>query len=151
MPSALYMTLAFALITHISRLTDNCKRQQLQNNNKYICIECVDGYHMDNRSVCLPCGKLCMTCQSASICDICYQGHYRSSDGLCMPCDVGCQSCTSSTTCHTCLHNYTLTNSICKKQSDSVQIVFIILALMIFFVIVIVAKCIKKNKLKDIG
>ena len=100
---------------------ENCKECVNENNEKYKCKSCNDGYYLPDIEYPTSCRKCfidhCNSCSKYVNCDGCRSGFYLSNKtDECLSCSEGCINCVEGNNCLACGENYILNNSICIKN-----------------------------------
>ncbi|KAL4496783.1 hypothetical protein ABPG73_011749 [Tetrahymena malaccensis] len=108
-------------------LQSNCQQCSSQASNG--CQQCIQGYYLDNNSICQPCLSTCLTCSTQNSCQSCYGGAALDTSNQCV-CPISqywngsscvaclntsCQTCNTSNSniCLTCPKNWYLYNGNC--------------------------------------
>ncbi|EAR81858.2 zinc finger lsd1 subclass family protein (macronuclear) [Tetrahymena thermophila SB210] len=90
----------------------NCTPNNIQSNtssensNFFICIQCQDGYFLDQNKNCQNCQQPCLNCQNqATNCTKCIQNYQlNAQNNLCIPqCDISCSTCSLPYDLNSCL------------------------------------------------
>jgi hypothetical protein len=100
---------------------ENCKECISENNEKYKCKSCNDGYYLPSIKYPTSCRKCfidkCNSCSQYINCDSCKSGFYLSNNkDKCLSCGEGCINCEEKNNCLECGENYILNNTICIKN-----------------------------------
>jgi len=100
---------------------ENCKECVNENNEKYKCKSCNDGYYLPSIEYPTSCRKCfidnCNSCSKYINCDGCTSGFYLSNNkDECLSCGEGCIDCVEENNCLACDENYILNNTICIKN-----------------------------------
>ena len=100
---------------------ENCKECDNDNNEKYKCKSCNDGYYLPSIDYPTNCRKCfidnCKSCSKYVNCDDCMSGFYLSNNkNECLSCGEGCINCNEENNCLACDDNYILNNSICIRN-----------------------------------
>ena len=100
---------------------ENCKECVNENNEKYKCKSCNDGYYLPSIKYPTSCRECfidnCNSCSKYINCDGCKSGFYLSNKtNECLSCGEGCINCVEGNNCLVCGENYILNNSICIKN-----------------------------------
>ena len=100
---------------------ENCKECVNENNEKYKCKSCNDGYYLPSIEYPTSCRKCfidnCNSCSNYVNCDGCTSGFYLSNNkNECLSCGEGCIDCEEKNNCLACDENYILNNTICIKN-----------------------------------